>query len=52
MRLFEISLPADHTYYVVMPEAWVERPKVRAFTVWLFDTAETEEIVAYAPAPR
>jgi len=52
VRLFEISLPADHAYYVVMPEAWIERSKVRAFTVWLFDTAETEEIVAYAPAPR
>ena len=52
VRLFEISLPADHAYYVVMPEAWVERPKVRAFTEWLFETAETEETVAYAPAPR
>jgi len=33
-----------------MPEAWVERPKVRAFTEWLFDKAETQETTVYAPA--
>lgn len=52
VRLFEISLPADHAYYVVMPEAWVDRPKVRAFTDWLFDTSQTEDTVQYRPAAR
>tara|TARA_Y100001934_G_scaffold268005_1_gene349404 strand:- start:11447 stop:12322 length:876 start_codon:yes stop_codon:yes gene_type:complete len=43
VRLFEISLPADHAYYVVMPEAWVDRPKVQVFKDWLIETAMSEE---------
>ena len=43
VRLFKSSLPADHVYYVVMPEAWVERPKIRAFKEWLMETADSEE---------
>ena len=52
VRLFEISLPADHAYYVVMPEAWVDRPKVRAFKDWLLETAATEETLSYSPTSR
>lgn len=43
VRLFEITLPADFAYYVVMPDASVDRPKVKAFKEWLFDMAEADE---------
>jgi LysR family glycine cleavage system transcriptional activator len=44
VRLFAISLPADHAYYVVMPETRVDRLKVKAFKDWLLETAEAEDI--------
>jgi LysR family transcriptional regulator, glycine cleavage system transcriptional activator len=37
VRPFDISLPANYAYYVVAPEATVERPKVAAFRGWLLD---------------
>jgi LysR family glycine cleavage system transcriptional activator len=39
IRPFAISRPATFAYYVVTPEAWAERPKIRAFMVWLVETA-------------
>ena len=39
VRPFDISLPTNYAYYVVAPEAMVERPKVAAFRAWLLAEA-------------
>ena len=36
---FDISLPAEFTYYVVCFEVDAKNPKVEAFRNWLFDEA-------------
>lgn len=40
VRPFDISLPTEYAYYVVMPEASAERPKIAAFRNWLKDEAK------------
>ncbi len=39
VRLFALSLPAGFAYYVVCPEAYAERPEIRAFREWLLAEA-------------
>jgi LysR family glycine cleavage system transcriptional activator len=39
VKPFNISLPAEFTYYVVCSEADAKNPKVEAFRNWLFDEA-------------
>lgn len=39
VRPFALSLPAEFAYYVVCPEGYAERPKVRAFREWLLAEA-------------
>jgi len=39
VRLFAPSLPAPFAYYVVCPEAYAKRPKIRAFHEWLLAEA-------------
>ena len=39
---FDITLPSEFAYYVVMPEASAERPKIAAFRNWLMDEAKGE----------
>ena len=39
VRPFDISLPTEYAYYVVMPEVSAERPKIAAFRNWLKDEA-------------
>ncbi len=36
VKPFDFSLPANFAYYVVCPEANLNRPKVKAFRQWLF----------------
>lgn len=40
VRPFDISLPTEYAYYVVMPEVSAERPKIAAFRDWLKDEAK------------
>jgi LysR family glycine cleavage system transcriptional activator len=40
VRPFDISLPTEYAYYVVMPEVSAERPKIAAFREWLKDEAK------------
>jgi LysR family transcriptional regulator, glycine cleavage system transcriptional activator len=40
VRPFDISLPTEYAYYVVMPEVSAERPKIAAFRNWLKDEAK------------
>ena len=42
VRPFALSLPAEFAYYVVCPEAYAERPKIRAFREWLLAEAGAE----------
>ena len=42
VRIFDVSLLADHAYFMVCPEATADRPKVVAFRQWLL--AEVERI--------
>ncbi len=37
VRPFDISLPADHAYYVVCPEAAADLPKIKGFRDWMLD---------------
>jgi LysR family glycine cleavage system transcriptional activator len=39
VRPFDVSLPVEFAYYVVCPEAFAERPKVKAFRQWLLGEA-------------
>ena len=42
VRAFDISLPVEYAYYVVYPEAYLERPKVVAFRDWILAEAARE----------
>jgi len=42
VRPFELALPANFAYYVVCPEANLNRPKIKAFRAWLFEEAESD----------
>ncbi|OFW47873.1 MAG: transcriptional regulator [Acidobacteria bacterium RIFCSPLOWO2_12_FULL_67_14b] len=42
VRPFTVSLPAEYAYYVVVPPAALERPKVRAFRDWIVAEAAGE----------
>ncbi len=42
VKPFELALPANYAYYVVCPEANLNRPKVKAFHAWLFSETEQE----------
>ena len=46
VRPFDISLPTEYAYYVVMPEASAERPKIAAFRNWLKDEAKAGNAAA------
>jgi LysR family glycine cleavage system transcriptional activator len=39
VRLFDLTLPSETAYWVVMPPHYLKRPKVRAFRDWLFSEA-------------
>jgi len=39
VKPFDISLPAEFTYYVVCSEADAKNPKVEVSRNWLFDEA-------------
>lgn len=39
VKPFSISLPSHYGYYLVYPEAFVGRPKVKAFEDWLLEEA-------------
>lgn len=41
VKPFDFALPAEYAYYVVCPEANLQRPKVRAFRDWLFEEVRT-----------
>ena len=49
VRPFDISLPTEYAYYVVMPEASAERPKIAAFRNWLKDEAKAGKEAAGSP---
>lgn len=40
VQLFDITLPSDLAYWVVAPERYFERPKVKAFRDWLLEEAQ------------
>ena len=40
VRPFALGLPPEFAYYIVCPEAYADRPKVRAFREWLLEEAE------------
>lgn len=42
VRPFHLNLPESAAYYVVHPQDYGERPKVRAFRDWLIETARLE----------
>jgi LysR family glycine cleavage system transcriptional activator len=48
VRPFDISLPTEYAYYVVMPEVSAERPKIAAFRNWLKDEAKAGKEAAPA----
>jgi len=48
VRPFDISLPTEYAYYVVMPEVSAERPKIAAFREWLKDEARAGKEAAPA----
>jgi len=48
VRPFDISLPTEYAYYVVMPEVSAERPKIAAFRDWLKDEAKAGKEAAPA----
>ena len=42
VRLFEVSLPAPLSYYVVYPKQALQRKKVRDFRDWLFEQVKVD----------
>jgi len=50
VRLFDVTLPTDYAYYLVLPEGTQRRPKISAFRDWLL--AETRGAAAVPPPPR
>jgi LysR family glycine cleavage system transcriptional activator len=51
VRLFDQSVPATYSYWLVCPEATADRPKIAAFRDWLLAEArQAEETPATAPA--
>lgn len=44
VRLFDIELPPAIIYYIVAPESWQTRPKIRAFRNWLLHEARSAEV--------
>lgn len=43
VKPFSISLPSNYGYYIVYPELYIDRPKVRAFEEWLTREADSQE---------
>ena len=39
VKPFDVSMPLEYAYYVVYPESYAGRPKVKAFRDWLFEEA-------------
>jgi LysR family glycine cleavage system transcriptional activator len=46
VKLFDIELTAPFSYDIVCPEAWSEKPKIKAFREWLIETVSSEQIRA------
>jgi len=42
VKLFEVELVSKYSYDIVCPEAWADKPKIKAFRDWLLLTVNNE----------